>query len=250
MEDRSESRSSRHFNTSGKRESRRVGEPIQELALIDAIARDAGKLFHVGPGRTARAIFEPEVGSGRPDAVLLSFSLPALERFKKTGLRIGNLSSARALTDQKNSTGLSAAYARTLRRGLIDEGWNPIEVERASRIVYSSLGIEAKVSDWRRAVQQATIFQKSVHRSAILMPGSAASRVDLPVIQRYDIGLAQDTPNGLKWIREPGRQEVSTSASLWMLELLVRAIDSGAAYKLSELRKFRSASSMLSTLGR
>ena len=44
-------------------------------------------------------LFEPEVGAGRPDAIVITVSKAALERCQATGLRVLTSSAMRALTD-------------------------------------------------------------------------------------------------------------------------------------------------------
>lgn len=226
----------------------RVGEPIHELRLIAALERDLWRLEQPGTGRSAFVVFEPEVGAGRPDAMILTASQRALERFESTGLRMPTPAAPRALLATDDGTlGLSQPYARTLRNRLLENGWTDAQRSRAADIVHDSLGLEAKMHDWRRALQQVVKFQVTVHRSAIMMPRDAALRVPEPYLTSYGIGLIEETAKGSKWLVRPVHRELPEYSRLWLLELLMRAREEGRAYTPSELRKRFNASSIAAT---
>jgi hypothetical protein len=195
-------------------------------------------------------LFEPEVGAGRPDAIVLTVSKSALERFRATGLRVPTPSATRALTDtDETSLGLSPQYVRSLRKQLSIAGWGPREFARAASIVHNSLAIEAKVSDWQRALRQVAKFQVTAHQTAIFMPSQAAARIPLPILESYGIGLISETGGKSNWFVAPERHELAEFSRLWLLELLVRALETGSAYSPSELRKRSNEASSDSTRG-
>jgi hypothetical protein len=228
----------------------RVGQPTHELALISALERDVWRLYRPGPGRISFVVFEPEVGAGRPDAIVITVSRAALERFRATGLRVPTPSATRALTDtDEMAMGLSPQYVRSLRRQLQSAGWSSREFDRAANIVHDSLAIEAKMSDWQRALRQVAKFQITVHKSAILMPALAATRIPLPILDSYGIGVIAESQNRSDWFVSPHTHELAPFARLWLLELLIRALESGTAYRPSDLRKRSREPRSDSTLG-
>jgi hypothetical protein len=226
-----------------------VGVPKQELLLVRNLRFNARKLIKPGPGYVNYVIFEPEVGAGRPDALVLSVSPNALKRFRATGLRIQTPSAAKALSDATpESLGLSPSYVKSLRRELAGAGWTSNEYLRAIHIIQDSMGIEAKVHDWPQAVRQAAKFYVTSHRAALLMPTEATRRIPATVINKYGFGVIATSGDFAQWIAPAVSKEPSPSARLWLLELLLRAIDSGVAYKPSELRKAEKAVSSASSL--
>jgi hypothetical protein len=233
------------------RTGRPVGVPTHELALMSALARDMWRLDRPGPGRVNFVLFEAEVGAGRPDAVVLTVSRNSLEKFRATGLRIPTPTASRALTDTADSSlGISVQYARSLRRRLEAEGWTSREFQQGAAIIHDSLAIEAKVSDWSRALRQVAKFQPTTHRSAILMPEMAATRVPRPTIEKNGIGLLAESHGRTEWMTPAVGQDLSPQRRLWLLELLLRGLDAGVAYNPSALRKRSIAELNASTLGR
>lgn len=215
----------------------RVGQPTHELRLIYSLERNLWRLCRPGKGRVSYVLFEPEVGAGRPDAIVITVSKGALERFRATGLRVPTPSATRALTDtDEMALGLSPQYVRALRRQLSLSGWSPREFDRAARIVNDSLAIEAKISDWRRALQQVVKFQVTAHQAAILMPAQAATRLPGPTLEKYGIGLIAEAEGKSEWSVSPRRYELPEFSRVWLLELLLRGLEDGTAYSPSELR--------------
>ncbi|MGV8911437.1 MAG: hypothetical protein ACOH14_02380 [Rhodoglobus sp.] len=229
---------------------RRVGQPVQELTLTSILASDLSKLFRPGPGRSAYVIFEPEVGAGRPDVLVVSASSTALARYIKAGLRVSTPSATRALSAaDESSLGISVPYARSLRKGLLQDGWSQQEYARASVIVHDSLAIEAKVKDWKQALRQVAKFHVTAHRSAIFMPLKTARLIPIPVLEQYGAGLLVETGGRAEWLLTSPRRELEGPSTIWMLEVLVRAMENGLAYKLSDSRNFTSESSKALTRG-
>ena len=86
-----------------------------------------------------------------------------------------------------------------------------------------SLIVEAKVSNWRRAVSQLARIRDSAHRSALALPADCVGRVGRPFLKKNQLGLlAVDTRGGVTWRRGSPRRELSLAADLWLVELAIR----------------------------
>lgn len=213
----------------------RVGEPVHERVLTEALAREAGRLMPPGVGRSLYVLSEPEVGNGRPDAILLTISSSALSAFQRTGLRLPHATAARVLDVDMDDSGLgvSSSYARQVRGQLRTEGWSEAKVKASAHIVRDSLGVEAKMKDWRRAVRQLSRFRSSVNMSALLVPQDIEQAVDHKSLDFYGAGLITLTTNGISWSLPAQRRPLELARRLWLLELLVRGLESGTAHRFS-----------------
>lgn len=228
-----------------------VGEPTHERRLMRSLSRSAGSLFHPGVGRTAWIVLEPQVGAGRPDAVVITASSAALAWYRASGLRLATPSAAKVLMDgPEDALGLSRAYVRELRKSLSGAGWDKQTYLRAASIVFDSIAIEAKMTDWRGALRQVGKFRVTVHRSAILMPVGAAQRIARPTLELFRTGVLAEAEDQVTWQSTPGKFALNTAGRAWLLEILVRGLEAGSAYKLSEFRNFTRADFSASTLGR
>lgn len=221
-----------------------VGVPIHERLLTDAFLDRSVSLVRPGPGRSVFVIEEPELGSGRPDLVFLTIPVGALDKFRRSGLRLVSPSVARVLAPGADDApaGVSKSYAAAVRRGLMEQGWGDVDVQRLADLVTDTFAVEAKVKDWRRAIQQVSRFRRHFHRSAILMPSRQLPDESLRSLDFYGCGLLFQEGQSVSWIRQPRTLNPSISSRLWVLELLVRGLDSGTAYRLSDARNRVTAS--------
>lgn len=212
----------------------RVGRPIHETRLVDALVPCLGAVFAPGAGRSVYLLREPELGRGRPDLIALLASPTGVAAYRRRGLRLPHLTAAFAVdgaTDD-GALGVSRDYARKVRRHLTATGWNS-QALHSAELVYDSLAIEAKMDDWRRAVRQASKFQSLSHRSALLLPDAVAQRTDSKMLKFYEIGLLGVAGTNVCWRRTAPKRMPEIGARLWLLELLVRGLEAGSAYKLS-----------------
>jgi hypothetical protein len=53
----------------------------------------------------------------------------------------------------------------------------------------STFAVELKLDNWKRAIQQAVIYQLCADFCYLALPMKSASRVDLQVLRRYRLGL-------------------------------------------------------------
>jgi len=226
---------------------RRVGVPKQEKSLTDAFLASLPRLARPGPGRSVYVLEEAELGAGRPDIVLLTVSPAALERHIRSGLRLASPVSAKA-TDPNLSDaelGVTEKHAASVRKELAAQGWFSPRAQSAGRIVSDSLAIEAKVRDWRSGVRQVSKFRRFFNRSALLMPSRPMPEESFRSLNRYQCGLLfQLESNQFDWRLPALPSDATPSAwmNVWLLELLVRGLQRGSAYRLTSDRKASIAS--------
>ena|ERR1700678_1301253 len=75
-------------------------------------------------------------------------------------------------------------------------------VERSRRYSHA-IFIEAKLSDWRRAIKQARAHLAYASKSYIAVPDKIASRPDRLVLARFNIGLLAVSSDNVRIIVEP-----------------------------------------------
>lgn len=215
----------------GSRSRPPVGVPIHEIALYEALDRCAARVFSPGAGRSTYFVSEPELGYGRPDAILLTISPASLSGFRRRELRLPSLNAAKSLTGEGSS--LTERHARTLSRDLERAGWSERDLRWAAHMVADALAVEAKLSDWRRAIRQAAAYRVGTGRSAVLLPGHVGDRVDVRNLETHGVGLLLEDDRSVQWKLAAPRTEVSVSRRAWLVELLLRGLDSGAAHRVT-----------------
>lgn len=206
-----------------------VGVPIHEVALHNALDRQFSRLFAPGGGRSAFVLSEPELGFGRPDAILMSVSPSSLDAFRRRGLRLPSLSAAKSLAGA--GTNLTEKHARTLARDLARNGWTEQALRDAGGLIADSLAVEAKLAEWRRAIRQAAGYRIGAGRSAVLLPARIRSLVDERNLNSHGVGLMVEDRGRIQWSVAAPRAEISVSHRAWLLELLIRGLESGTAHR-------------------
>lgn len=226
----------------------RVGEPIHETALTLLAQRRADRILPPGPGRSLYVLLEPELGRGRPDIILMAVSSAALSAFTRASLRLPTLTAARALdlTVADSDLGVTDKYARQLRRELSLNGWNLSDAARRT-LVGDSIALEAKIRDWSRAIRQAAVYADWCHRSALLMPSKAAKRVPSSALDFYGLGLLDAKNSRVSWEAPAPKRHLRPAVQFWLIELLIRGLENGTAYRFSSSAKPLSASRNTST---
>ena len=217
---------------------RRVGVPVQERVLTDAFVRRLDGVVKPGPGRSVYVLEEAELGAGRPDIITLTIAPASLEWFRRTGLRIGSPAAARALDLRlsEDQLGVSRSHALSIRKELQAQGWFDLDLRRVDEIVHESLAVEAKVRDWRSGVRQVSKFRRYFHRSAVLMPKRVMPEESERAMGFYGCGLLFQDGKNFKWERDAIAATPPAWAGAWLLELLLRGLESGSAYKLTAWR--------------
>lgn len=226
-------------------ERSRVGVPIEERALVDAFLMRCAEFFRPGPGRSVFVLEEPDLGgSGRPDLVFVAIAPSALRKYMESGLRLTSQASARVLDPSLNADqlGVSTSYASALRRSLASQGWSSASPERLAAAVADTLAVEAKMRDWKRALNQVSKFRRLFHRSAILMPERPLPADTYRSLDFYGCGLLFRDGDEFTWEKTPGAGSPSVWSRLWLLELIVRGHQNGTAYRLSAERNWSMAS--------
>lgn len=219
-------------------EERRVGVPTHEAVLTGRLAASAGALFPPGPGRSSWLILEPQTGFGVPDVLIVRASATAVAAHQVRKLRIPTVSAARVLAASSHSApGITRKYAQTLRTELARQGWTEATVRSAANVVTDSMAIEVKMQDAKRALQQLGKFRVSAHRAAICMPVETAHRASRTTLERFGAGLIVAEDSRIVWEMPARYQPLPEYRRLWLAELLIRAFESGSAYRLSAPRK-------------
>ncbi len=220
-----------------------VGVPIHETALVRALEGRLSDVYRPGPGRSTYVLLEPELGQGRPDLMLVTISSSTVASFLSRNLRVPSLAAARALDKTLDAAqlGISEGYARSLRKSLTDSGWNDNDVKRYTSAVHDVTAVEAKMSDWTRALRQAIRFKSFVDQAVILMPSERVSKIKMENLEHYQIGLMSSDSTGIRWELKPTEMRTDYANRIWALELLLRGIDRGTAYRFSPTRKISKA---------
>lgn len=206
----------------------RVGISTHEAALTSAVTdRAQDVLFVDGNGYTLVVLEEVELGLGRPDILLLGVDLQALSIRRSAGLRLRNLTEARALgamlSGDDASSGSSYRHFMRSSRGLRAAGWTDPQV--GSRVVGNSLLIEAKVTDWGKGVHQLTRVRWASHSAALLVPARIAMRVPPAMLLSNSLGLITKSDCGVQWERESPRLDLPPHVDAWLGELVIRTLE-------------------------
>lgn len=206
-----------------------VGVPIQELSLHAALDRQFGRLFRPGVGRSVFILSEPELGFGRPDGVIIVASSTSLAAFQRRKLRLPSLNAAKSLAGA--GTSLTERRSRTLARDLEHAGWSERDLREAAQIIADSLAVEAKLSEWRRAIRQSTTYRIGTGRAAVLLPAHISAFVDERNLESHGVGLLVEQQGHIKWSVAAPRATISISHRAWLVELLLRGFDNGTAHR-------------------
>ena len=83
----------------------------------------------------------------------------------------------------------------------------PFYEQRMDLLVYSpsrdlTIAVELKLERWKRAVEQALLYQLCADRVYIAMPETAAGRVDRSRLREHQIGLIEVRRSGCKVLLE------------------------------------------------
>src|SRR5699024_4593651 len=110
-----------------------------------------------------------------------------LRTFRSLNLRLPSLNAAQAL--EGTTSNLSPRHSKELRRRLQQNGWTEALLARSAELVHESIAIEAKMTDWRRAIRQAHMYQTGVESAAVLLPSNRAESIPEKKLARAEIGV-------------------------------------------------------------
>ena len=174
---------------------------------------------------------EVELGTGRPDAVLVVVSSAGLESRLRKGLRLPSLAHARVLESIRTGapSGYSRRHSSQLTKSLQEIGWltHRDQVREVTNLVARSLVVEAKISDWRRGIGQLAKARWACHDGALLMPMDKQHRVSRPALRHNRLGLLVARSESVEWRIRPQRVELRRMADLWLTELAIRSLETG-----------------------
>lgn len=208
-----------------------VGVPTHELALHNALNSQFGHLFRPGAGRSVFLVQEAELGLGRPDALILTVSAYGLESFAQRGLRLPSLAAAKSLMG--DSSNVSKKHSRHLSRRLEESGWTNQNLKQAASLVHDAIAIEAKMSDWKAAIRQASRYKVSVGRAAILLPHRVGALVESRNLEAHGLGLLVEDQRRIRWAVPAPVSAADSTQRAWLLELLIRGLEDGGAQRVT-----------------
>ena len=208
-----------------------VGVPVAERALTEALDVFASRILPPGPGRSLIHMREVELGTGRPDAVLVVVSSAGLESRLQKGLRLPSLAHARVLESIRTGapSGYSRRYSSQLTKSLQEIGWltQRNQVREVTNLVARSLVVEAKISDWRRGIGQLAKARWACHDGALLMPMDKQHRVSRTALRHNRLGLLVARSEKVEWRIRSHHVELRRMADLWLTELAIRSLEAG-----------------------
>lgn len=212
-----------------------VGVPKAEAILMKSLLAASRDLLPPGRGRELFVLPEVELGVGRPDALLVAVSRSAINARRQRGLRIRTLAEAEILGawfDDAPSRHSKGHVRSTLARARASGWMQGSSRSRAKAgLVADSMLIEAKVSDWRTGINQLARARFSSHRAVLAMPEGSTHRPSRPALEKNRVGLAAVRGDGgITFVRQPKRRQLSTAADLWLVELVMRAVDTTEQY--------------------
>lgn len=210
-----------------------VGTPLAELTLTRALETHAHSVSPPGTGRSLVHLREVELGTGRPDSILVALSTAGLKARMRADLRLATLAQARVLESIRTGipSGHSPSYVNHLKNLLRERGWltRNLQVRNVPNLIYRSLIIEAKISNWQTGICQLAKSRWACHSSALLMPISTQRRVSRRALSHNRLGLLVEDSGIINWrIKSPSR-ELRWMADLWLTELALREVESNRA---------------------
>ena len=200
---------------------------MHEQRLTEATVAAAADLL---PGCGSLIVVrEAKVGIGKPDLILMRVDLPRLALRRAAGLRLSNYQEAvalRAFRDGRaDDLALSASYVRRLKRTLVDRGW--FDLGDMDKAITHSLVVEAKLTDWRRAVGQLAQVRWAASLAALAVPHRLAPRIPSSVLERRGMGIiAVDDLGSTAWSRLSEPDDLPFELDGWLGELAIREIES------------------------
>ena len=207
-----------------------VGVPLAELTLTRALEDHAHSVSPPGTGRSLVHLREVELGTGRPDSILVVLSSSGLKARMRADLRLATLAQARVLESIRNGipSGYSPSYVNHLKNLLRDSGWltKDLQAINVPNLIYRSLTIEAKISNWYKGICQLARARWASHSSALLIPTSTQGRVSRKALSHNRLGLLVENNGTIKWRIKSPSQGLRWMADLWLTELTIRGIES------------------------
>lgn len=206
-----------------------VGMPTHERRLTEAAANAAGDLL---PGSGPLVVLhEVQIGIGRPDLVVLRVDVARLAWRRVAGLRLSGYNEAVILGALRSGRvaelGLTRPYARRLEHSLVDRGW--LDLASGDRLISDSLILEAKISDWRRALLQLSRVRWAAQQAALVVPHRLADRIPDIALTPQGMGvLVVDDSGEIDWSRPAPPRALPFELDAWLGELALRELVEGA----------------------
>lgn len=214
-----------------------VGVPLAERRLTRALDAEATHVLPPGPGRSLLHLREVELGTGRPDSILIVLSMAGLQARRHARLRLPSLAHARVLDAIRvgKSAGYSASHIAQLTSELRESDWicGNRRVRNVSNLIHRSLTIEAKMADWRTGIGQLSKARWASHEAALLMPYETQHRVPRRTLRHNRLGLLVVQDGEVRYRIQPRSLELSWMADIWLTELAIRFLEAHDAQRSS-----------------
>jgi hypothetical protein len=204
-----------------------------ESAIVTTVAHTVPDLLEI----RARPLWiagSLPIGAGMPDLVIVSCQpkIVALARTEVSSaqilayLRVVRRASAEKITERlgRPQKVIFSLLDSLLEVNAVIRDSNAYSLSPEWReILPEVVTIEAKVKDWRRAVQQASRNRIFAHRSFIALPNSIANRVQQePTLGQLGIGLISvDEETGVILLREARRHQPKVWSYYYELAMTV-----------------------------
>lgn len=206
-----------------------VGQPLAEKLLTDSLAASVRDILPAGRGRTLFHLQEVELGTGRPDSILVVASLSALSARRRHRLRLPTLAHARVLGALRAHRPIpySCGHSLTLIKSLQELGWLNSERKLRSvpRLVHTSEVIEAKLTDWRTGLCQLSKARWAANRASLLIPFSVHRRIPRRALRQNCVGLLTEDDGVIQQRIKPPTMPLLWHADAWLSELTIRHIE-------------------------
>jgi len=183
---------------------------------------------------------EPLLEEARPDLLVVVASAQGVRSLLRQGRIATSPTVARILLSEPHPS--SRSYETTVLR---EHGrGSRLRLAKRAMLIATAVGIEVKVRDGRRALQQVARFRNHVDEAVVAMPETAADRLPQLPIENYGVGVIGLRGETAKWLRLPGHRPTSGASRAWIAELMVKAFESNELYTFSRSRKMLTAFEM------
>jgi len=211
----------------------RSRKPGPELAVEDAVVQHIPQFFSNNYERSWTAGSVP-IGAGLPDLVIASYKSDVL---KLSQIEINNcrILAFLRMTKFANLETLMQIVKMPRKKADIQIEWlldEKVIFSKSkgfflcpiwSKILPEIVAIEAKVTDWQKAIDQANRNRIFAHRSLIALPKNVAERIKKePILNKLGLGLLSvDENNNVSMLRKGRRSNPFVWSYYYKLAFLV-----------------------------
>jgi hypothetical protein len=179
--------------------------PGPEAAMMDAVFQWSNDFVSAQPCWRASSV---QVGAGMPDLILATYR-PEITKLSSTGeyhagvlafLRLVRAATAQTIAEKigRPKRRIEEALGLLVDAEAIEHKGNVFKLTtRWRQILPKTIAVEAKVSDWRKAVEQASRNSIFVHYSYVALPERLSLRVAAdPIFDQVGVGVISVAETG------------------------------------------------------